>query len=239
MASSDFDYESIPVGYYDEVFHRERGVQSKWHHLKFARIRERMQQPQKHLDIGCGPGTFVGTLSGRGTSVGVDISQAQLDYAEQHYASPDRRFVAITPGTLPFEDASFDCVTLVELIEHLTSDDALATLREAHRVLGPGGQLLVSTPNYRSLWPAIEGLLNRLGKVDYSDQHINKFNRERLARLLQDCGFREVSVEAYQLAAPFAAALGWRVADTVAHLEPNWLTSRIGLLLLAEAEKAR
>ena len=238
MTSSDFDYESIPVGYYDEVFHRERGVQSKWHHLKFARIRERMRQPQQHLDVGCGPGTFIGTLSGHGTSVGADISEVQLDYAEQHYASPDRRFVAITPGALPFDDASFDCVTLVELIEHLTPDDAMTTLREAHRVLCPGGQLLVSTPNYRSLWPVIEGLLNRLGNVDYSDQHINKFNRKRLAGLLQDCGFREVGVEAYQLAAPFAAALGWRVADTVARLEPEWLTSRAGLLLLAEGEKA-
>ncbi len=237
MASSDFDYESIPVGYYDEIFHRGRGIQSKWHHLKFARIRHRMRQPEQHLDIGCGPGTFIGTLSGPGISVGVDISQVQLAYAEQHYAGPDRRFVAIEPGMLPFGDATFDCVTLVELIEHLTPEDTQTTLTEAYRVLRPGGQLLVSTPNYRSLWPAIEGLLNRLGNVDYSDQHINRFNRSRLASVLTECGFQSVSVRAYQLAAPFVAALGWRVADTVARLEPEWLTSRAGLLLLAECSK--
>ena len=239
MATSDFDYESIPVGYYDEVFHRGSGVQSKWHRLKFARIRDRMRQPEQHLDIGCGPGTFIGTLADRGVSVGVDISQVQLDYAEQKYAGADRRFVAITPGTLPFADNSFDCVTLVELIEHLTPEDTSTTLKEAHRVLRPGGQLLVSTPNYRSLWPLIEGLLNRLGKVDYSDQHINKFNRSGLLGVLKDCGFEKIDIQAYQFAAPFAAALGWRLADRVARLEPEWLTSRAGLLLLAEAEKKR
>ena len=237
MTTSDFDYESIPVGYYDAVFHRGSGVQSKWHRLKFARIRDRMRQPEQHLDIGCGPGTFIGTLPDRGVSVGVDISQVQLDYAGRNYAGQGRRFVAIAPGALPFADNTFDCVTLVELIEHLTPADTLTTLNEAHRVLRPGGQLLVSTPNYRSLWPLIEGLLNRLGKVDYSDQHINKFNRKRLFSLLQECGFGQISVQAYQLAAPFAAALGWRLADSVARLEPEWLTSRAGLLLLAEGEK--
>lgn len=237
MTASDFDYESIPVGYYDEVFHRGSGVQSKWHRLKFARIRERMRQPEQHLDIGCGPGTFIGTLPDRGVSVGVDISQVQLDYAERHYAGPNHRFVAIEPGSLPFADSSFDCVTLVELIEHLTPADTLTTLKEAHRVLRPGGQLLVSTPNYRSLWPLIEGLLNRLGKVDYGDQHINKFNRTRLLDVLQECGFAQINIQAYQFAAPFLAALGWRLADAVERLEPEWLTSRAGLLLLAEGQK--
>ena len=237
MASSDFDYESIPVGYYDEVFRRKKGVQSKWHRLKFARIRQRMRHPTRHLDIGCGPGTFIGTLPDESDSVGVDISKVQLRYAQQEYAAPNRRFVVIEPGTLPFAEASFDCVTLVELIEHLTPEDTLATLEAALRVLRPGGQLLVSTPNYRSLWPAIEGLLNRLGKVDYSDQHINRFNRSKLFSLMQECGLQQIRVEAYQFAAPFAAALGWRLADTVARLEPDWLTSRAGLLLLAEGQK--
>lgn len=239
MASGDFDYESIPVGYYDEVFHRGSGVQSKWHRLKFARIRERMQQPGRHLDIGCGPGTFIGTLPDAGDSVGVDISQVQLRYAQREYAAPNRRFVVIAPGSLPFADASFDCVTLVELIEHLTPAAAQATLEEAYRVLRPGGRVLVSTPNYRGLWPVIEGLLNRFGKVDYSDQHINKFNRKKLLKLMQQCGFRQIRVGAYQFAAPFMAALSWRLADTVASLEPDWLTSRVGLLLLAEGGKAR
>ena len=32
---SDFDYDTIPVGYYDNVYRRRRGIQSKWHHMKF------------------------------------------------------------------------------------------------------------------------------------------------------------------------------------------------------------
>ena len=56
-----YDYDAIDVGYYDAVFHRNQGMQSKWHQLKFDRIRRELGQPQKHLDIACGPGTFIGT----------------------------------------------------------------------------------------------------------------------------------------------------------------------------------
>ena len=38
-AKGGFDYDALPAGYYDQVFHRRRGVQSKWHHLKFAQLR--------------------------------------------------------------------------------------------------------------------------------------------------------------------------------------------------------
>ena len=42
MKSEDFDYNSIEAGYYDRVFHKRAGIQSKWHHLKFAPIRDRI-----------------------------------------------------------------------------------------------------------------------------------------------------------------------------------------------------
>lgn len=46
-------YDAIPTGYYDAVFHRRRGVQSKWHHLKFERLRRAVAGCTDHLDIGC------------------------------------------------------------------------------------------------------------------------------------------------------------------------------------------
>lgn len=67
-------YDAIPTGYYDAVFHRRRGIQSKWHHLKFDRLRRAMAGLTDHLDIGCGAGTLVGTLGSGHRSVGVDIA---------------------------------------------------------------------------------------------------------------------------------------------------------------------
>lgn len=232
-----FDYSTIEVGHYDKVFRRERGIQSKWHHLKFARIRTELANGGDHLDIGCGPGTFIGTLGDQVSSTGVDIAPGQISYARTHFDAPNKRFLAIDDGPLPFDDACFDCVTIVEIIEHLTPGQTLALLTEAHRVLRPGGRILASTPNYRSLWPVLEWLVNRLGEVPLDDQHINPFHRGRLGTVLREAGFNDVEVAAYQGVASFAAALGWRFADFVDRLEPRFVTNIYGFLLLGSGRK--
>ncbi|MBN3040107.1 MAG: hypothetical protein JW867_03190 [Candidatus Omnitrophica bacterium] len=60
--SKTFDYGSIDTGYYDKVYRLSKGIQSKWHHLKFSYIRGLMKGCRSHLDIGCGPGSFIASL---------------------------------------------------------------------------------------------------------------------------------------------------------------------------------
>jgi SAM-dependent methyltransferase len=237
MSDQPFDYATIPVGYYDQVFDQRAGVQSKWHHLKFDRIRAAIAGCRRHLDIGCSAGTFIGTLGADQHSTGIDLAEAQIEFARRRHGGPNRRFEVVPAGPLPFADGEFDAVTVVELVEHLTPADNLVVLREAVRVLGPGGRLVVSTPNYGSLWPLLERVVNRLGEVDYSDQHITHYDRTSLAALMRDAGLRDVRVEGYLLTAPFAAALNWAFADCVARLEPRWLTDRLGFLLVATGTK--
>jgi hypothetical protein len=45
--------------------------------------------------------------------------------------------------------------------------------------------ILVSTPNYASLWPVVEGLVNRFGEISYEHQHITRFNRSSLDSFMQ------------------------------------------------------
>jgi ubiquinone/menaquinone biosynthesis C-methylase UbiE len=231
-----YDYDSIEVGYYDAVFHRNQGIQSKWHQLKFDRIRQELGHPEKHLDIACGPGTFIGSLSENISSVGVDIAAPQIDYAIKSYGKSNSEFLHISPGTMPFEVGSFDAVTSIELIEHLEQEAVAALLTEARRVMTPGGRAIVSTPDYGGVWPAVEWLLNRVGDVSYEDQHINKFNKQRLRNTLETAGFKNIDVRSYLFAAPFAAALGWRFSDFVEKLEPRFVVDHMGLLLIATAE---
>lgn len=87
-----FNYDSIKEGYYDLVFHRRRGIQSKWHHLRLARIRREMGDYQDHLDVGCGPGTLIGTLPQDKNSVGIDIASSQIKYASDKYGSEHHQF---------------------------------------------------------------------------------------------------------------------------------------------------
>jgi ubiquinone/menaquinone biosynthesis C-methylase UbiE len=233
----EYDYETIAVGYYDEIFHRNKGVQSKWHQQKFARIRTEIGRPKKHLDIACGPGTFIGTLTDEIESVGVDIAKNQIDYATKTYGGrTGAHFQQISEGPLPFEKGQFDCISIVELIEHLKQGAVQPLLVEACRVLQPGGRIIVTTPDYGGLWPAVEWFVNRLGDISYEDQHINKFRKKRLYDTLEASGFRNINIKSYLFAAPFAAALGWRFADMLEAIEPAFLVDHLGLCLLATAE---
>jgi len=234
----EFDYDSIPVGYYDEVFRRNRGIQSKWHHQKFARVRAEIAPGSRLLDVACGPGTFVSTLPAGVSCVGLDIAKAQIDYAQVHYATTERSFALMAPGALPVASDSFDVVTVVELIEHIPTAEAAQLLAECRRVLRPGGKLVVTTPNYAFLWPLLEFLTNRLGKVSYEDQHITQYRAPVLRALFRSAGFADPQVDTCLFSAPFFAALNWSLADSVARLEPNFLAHNFGHLLIGRATKS-
>jgi 2-polyprenyl-3-methyl-5-hydroxy-6-metoxy-1,4-benzoquinol methylase len=234
-----FDYEDIPPGYYDEVFRRGRGAQSKWHHLKFQRVAEEIAGHRRLLDVGCGPGTFIAHMATAQESIGIDLSRNQIAYAERHYGGPGRRFIRCTAEQLPEEAGQFDVITAIELIEHLSPEEVKATLEAAVARLAPGGKLVLTTPNFGGVWPLVEGLVNRFGDVSYEMQHTNKFTRSSLAVLLSMLGLREPRVSTYIGFAPFAAALGWGFSDRVAQLDAAHIEQRSGLLLLGTGIKPR
>ncbi len=94
------------------------------------------------LDIGCGLGVYVRKFRGFSERVcGIDIDPKRL-----------REGAKTTPGLmlavgehLPYRDATFDVVVLNEVIEHVADDRA--TLREAMRILTPGGRIVIYAPN--------------------------------------------------------------------------------------------
>jgi 2-polyprenyl-3-methyl-5-hydroxy-6-metoxy-1,4-benzoquinol methylase len=233
-----FDYADVETGYYDRVYWKQKGAQSKWHWLKFRYMRDLLPKEGKLLDIACSAGTFIGTLDEGLDAVGVDIAASQVAYATEHYGAPRKRYLQMDEGKLPFDDNTFDAVTVIELVEHLTMDQNRALLAEARRVLKPAtGILVLSTPNYHSGWPLLEILVNKLGELSYADQHITKFHSSRLADLLRECGFHQVEARPYQGVAPFGAMLGWRFADFLYQIE-HWGLSRLyGFLLVATAWK--
>src|SRR5712692_4555540 len=94
------------------------------------------------LDIGCGVGAFVRRLREFSPYVyGTDIDAERV--AEGGAKVPN---LGLAVGEhLPFADGTFDVILLHEVLEHVTDD--LATLREARRVLAPGGEVVIFCPN--------------------------------------------------------------------------------------------
>jgi SAM-dependent methyltransferase len=96
------------------------------------------------LDAGCGAGAHAALLVERGATVtGVDQSAAMIEIASERLSENARFLQADLGEPLPFQDGLFDAV-LASLVMHYLRDWE-PTLRELHRVLVPGGRLVVST----------------------------------------------------------------------------------------------
>ena len=230
-------YQEIPPGYYDEVYAKGRGTQWFWHHHRFAKVAERLPARMRRLvDLGCGPGTFLGNLPDRfEAAVGVDIAVPQIEYAQRRYRRPGLEFrvadlVDLAPGS------GFDAAVSIEVIEHLPAEDAQRLLAALFELLQPGATLVLTTPNYRSAWPLLELLVSRLGPVDYRVQHINRFDRQRLARTLSAVGFTDVAVDTFFVVSPFLAPLSRRLAEAALRWEAR-LLPQLGAELVARARK--
>lgn len=109
---------------------------------------------------------------------------------------------------LPFADASFDAALMNELFEHLRIDP-IGTLREVRRVLVPGGRLLLSTPNLRSLRGLKNLLLHNRAHAASGDVYAQYEKLETLGHMghVREYTTREVG--------DFLARIGFRVETLV------------------------
>ena len=159
------------------------------------------------LDAGCGRGEVLLALAEAGVNVtGIDYSQAAVEISRETLAGVEG--AEVHHGSLlalPWPDASFDRVLFGDVIEHLDPTEAGVALRELHRVLAPGGLMLVHTsPNrlFRSVtWPLARPVLRSLGFRKNADAldfwleealkyHVNEQTVHSLRRALRAAGFR-------------------------------------------------
>lgn len=138
------------------VYHAESALEA--HHWWFvgrrrlfaALLRRRgIAATARVLDIGTSSGTNLRLMRelGFARAVGVDASIEAARLCRAKGFAP----VSLADAcALPFADASFDLVLLTDVIEHIGED--VAALREARRVLRPGGDLLITVPAFPALW---------------------------------------------------------------------------------------
>ena len=146
------------------------------------------------MDIGCGAGTFLGQLK-NSKSYGLDIAKKQILYAKKHYKNNRTKFILMKKNRIPLKSKSVDSITILDLIEHLKNNEIKLLLKESHRVLKKNGKILITTPNYISMWPILEFIVNSVSDLSYEDQHINKFNIFRIKKIFDKKKFKISSLK--------------------------------------------
>lgn len=149
---------------------------------------------ERALDLGCGPGTDLGTLAEAvgpsGRVIGIDSSREMVGRARER--TENLPVVGVEPGdihALPIEDDGIDRARTDRVLQHVA--DPAQVLAEARRVLRPGGRLVMGEPDWDSLaidYPDVE--VSRAYTRHVTDKVVrNGVIGRQLTRLALDAGF--------------------------------------------------
>lgn len=166
----------------DETFVSQAGARERTFDKALARIERLRSGKGRILDVGTAGGSFLGVARKRGwETAGCEPNRWLAAFAKERYG------VDVVPGTvfdMDLADASFDVVTLWDVLEH--TPDPKAVLLECRRVLKPDGLLIVNYPDIAS------SVARAMGRrwVFLLSVHLYYFTPRTIGRMLAETGFR-------------------------------------------------
>ena len=157
------------------------------------------------LEVGCNDGRFLNTVTAlhgcRG--VGVDLSRTAVEQALQSRGSSFRSdFHVAEASALPFREGIFSAIVSFDVFEHLGHQAFVRTMRECHRVLQPGGTLVVYIVSQKDQFTLHETLRRvsggRVGVDDREGHAFENFIHPDLFRTVaREAGFDVEVIRAY------------------------------------------
>lgn len=135
------------------------------------------------LDVGCGTGFNLARLDKYGHATGVDISEEAVKFSRLRNC---KDVLKIDKGNLPFNNNTFNVVTVLDVIEHI--DDDYTALGDYYRVMKDKGILLITVPAYRFLW----------GAHDVAVDHRRRYVARDLKNKVEKAGFAVKKLTYYE-----------------------------------------
>jgi SAM-dependent methyltransferase len=149
---------------------------------------------QDVLDVGCGQGQLVRELTALGARVtGMEISEQQLATAKAADDGAGAEYLVGRAESIPLADGSLDLVVFRASLHHVSTEQMLPALREARRVLRPGGHVYAAEPLASGDFYALVSIVDNEDEV-----------RDAAQRALQHAdaaGLAHVATEEYELEA--------------------------------------
>lgn len=184
-----------PDEYYGNTGRKFEGVVESLVRLIAARqgrfLSRGLPKDARVLDVGCGRGVLLRAFADRGFEVhGTEVSVAATQGADPRAAL----HVATSLGDAALPSRYFDQIVLWHVFEHLP--DPRGTIEEIHRLLKPGGRVVIALPNFSSLQAKWTGA----GWFHLDPpRHLYHFPVEALRQLLENTGFRCTSEHHFSL----------------------------------------
>jgi len=217
----------IPGNYQYYALRKGNPIQRQWHKNKLNLIKylDFLNQNDVVLDAGCGSGnTLLEFAKKVQYIVGIDCNEECIKFLEQKI--DDLQIKNVLAKKLDLLEISslnleFSRIIMTEVIEHLTEEYLEKMLREMDKVINPDGKILITTPNYKSLWPSIETILDffkLLPKLE-EEQHIVKYDWKKLSEIIKQTNYRVITKGTLNWISPFIASFTPTLADKISYLE--------------------
>lgn len=158
-------------------------------------LRDRPRPGGALLDVGCGTGYFLAAARLAGYRVsGLDLSRPQLELARRLFGLTDLYATTLAEYARSRAAGSLDVVTAFQVMEHVA--DPIAFIRDACKLLAPGGYLAVGVPNWH-VWRIFREWL------DHPPHHLTRWSRTSLKKALALGGFEVVRLREHRSAYSF------------------------------------
>jgi 2-polyprenyl-3-methyl-5-hydroxy-6-metoxy-1,4-benzoquinol methylase len=169
MLSVEARSRAVYEAWHEDVYDHDATADRPWHAHVLRYLRPADVAGRDVLEIGCGRGELAVHLAGMTPAprrlVGADFAQAAVRLGARRAREGSLTGVSwmvADAQAVGLPSASFDTVISCETIEHLL--DPVAALREFHRLLRPGGRLVLTTPNYMGVFGLYRAYLRLRGR---------------------------------------------------------------------------